>query len=195
MGFRLFGAVVWATLTFLIAGCGSAKGPSVRPKDVELRASIRPSDVTACFPDVQWILEVELDRTRAVPLYVGEDQYMYEVDAFDGQRPLTPSGIGDGCDTQKGIGATQVAIGNDGRTFQLAVRAAHESGDLPATYLETRSDAAGFTYLGSEFPVKVRYYLNDIHLPSKIAVIYAHYETHMGKDYSWTKTIYAEHAE
>lgn len=195
MGFRWFEGVVCATVTALVAGCGPVSGPSVSPDDVVLKASTRPSDVTTCFPDVKWILEVELGLSRAVPLYVGEEQYMYEVSVFDGQRPLTPNGIGEGCADSGALGAHHVSIGNDGRTYPLAVRAAHRSGDLPETYPETRSDAAGFTYLGSEFPVKVRYYLKDSQLPRKIAVVYSHYENRSGKDYSWTKTVYAEQVE
>ncbi len=184
---------VWGLLSLisLTIGCGKVSGPTVTQDDIVLRASLHPSDLSACLPEVQWVLEVELGRAREVPLHAGERAYMYEVNVFDGERPLSPHAAGGGCD-ERGQFGPQFSLGNDGRTYAPAVRAAHQSGDLPKDYPETLSSASGFTYLGDEFPVKVRYYLKEALPPEKIAVIYSHYEKRRGRDYSWTKTVYAE---
>jgi hypothetical protein len=193
MGFGRIARCMAAGVAILLAGCASISGPTVTPEDVLLTATIRPADDTVCLPEVRWVLEVELDRSRAVPLILWDhEEYMSEVNAFNGERPLQVS-VGDGCanghqDSYKGL-----SLGNDGRTYTLAARTAHRTGDLPEdTWPDTKSSASGFFYSGNEFPIKVRYYLDGTEPPSRrIAVIYAHYEKRFGRDLSWTKTIYA----
>lgn len=183
--------IVLAVAAAWFAGCTPARGPSVRPEDVAMKARVIPSDVGACDPDVTWIVEVELSHLRPGPLEVGERDYMHEINVFDGQGPLQPMDTGHGCNTGASAGS-QVSFGNDGRTYTPAVLAAIKAGDLPADYPVNRSSASGFTYLGTEFPVKVRYYLKQDPPPEKIAVVYAHYEKRLGQDHSWTKIIYAD---
>lgn len=192
MRLRLLQAGACLLAALLTSSCGTSSGPTVHPEDVVLKASLRPSDVTACFPEVQWVLEVELGRTKDVPLHAGERAYMFEVNVFNGERPLSPDDAGEACGEGRGDFGPHLTIGNDGRTYPPAVRAARASGDLPATYPDTQTSASGFIYTGDEFPVKVRYYLNESQPPQKMAVIYSHYEVRRGKDYSWTKTVYAE---
>jgi hypothetical protein len=177
-------AAAWVTGCALTAG-----GPSVRPEDVALTAKVVPSDVAACAPDVTWIVEVELVHLQPGPLHAGERKYMSEVNVFDGLGPVQPYDTGVGCNM--GEADQQISFGNDGRTYTQAVRAAIQSGDLPPDYDELTSSASGFTYGGTDFPVKVRFYLMDSRLPEKIAVVYAHYEKGFAKDLSWTKIIYA----
>lgn len=186
----------WSIVTLLLLlaavwlpGCAAGNGPSVRPEDVVLKAKLIPSDVFACAPDVTWIVEVELDHLGPGPLQAGERAYLSEVNVFDGQGPLQPSDTGVGCDT---AGDPEISFGNDGRTYTLAVQAAMKSGDLPTTYDVLKSSASGFTYLGTEFPVKVRYYISASSPPETIAVVYAHHEKSFGTDRSWTKIVYAD---
>lgn len=177
-----------------LAGCSVPSQPRVQPQDVMLKADVKPGAALACAPDARWMLEVELNRSTNLPLYAGEREYMYAVHVFDGQHPLSPDDYGEGCEDNKvDFGAAHIALVNDGRIYAHAVQTARDSGDLPTTFSDTKSEGAGFTYTGRDFPVKIRYYFSDTEPPTrKFAVVYVHYENRRGQDLSWTKTVYAE---
>lgn len=169
--------------------------PTLHPQDVILQAQIKPADASVRVPGTKWVLEVSLGRLTSLPLFDPNRRYRYFVYAFDGQHPMSPNDesvslLG----AEEAAGSADFVFGGDGPTAVAAIRAAKLKGGLPHDYPENLSEGAAFAYLGSNFPIRVRYYLKGGCPPnSPFVVVLSYYEDGPagGQSAMWTSVAVA----